>query len=100
VSQMVELLEAARTELASGAAFDTQGGNENDGGVDPAIGAQVDMAAALQLIEEQLKAAGSVEIKPTAEAQTQASAAAPNTLADVSGSPLVPRRSHRHRGRH
>jgi hypothetical protein len=101
VSQMVELLEAARTELASGGAFDTQGGNENDGGVDPASGAQVDMAAVLQLMEEQLKAAGSLEAKPTSEAQTHASAAAPDSpQADASGGPVVARRSNRHRRRH
>jgi hypothetical protein len=91
MNQMMELLQAARSELASGASSDTQGGNEDTGG-----DGQVDMAAVLQLIEQQLKAVGN----PSGETQMQASAAPPDSQPAVSGSPPASRRLHRHRVRH
>jgi hypothetical protein len=96
MNQMLELLQAARSELASAASSDTQDGNEDNRGVDPGGDGQVDMAAFLQQIEQQLKAVGN----PSGETQMQASAAAPDSQTAVSEPPPATRRLHRHRVRH
>jgi hypothetical protein len=104
VSQLMELVAAARTELASGAAFDTQGGKDSDGGVEPASGADtVDMAASLQLIEEQLKAAAAAEAAGGAgsnSTQSRQQADASTSDAAKPDPNALPLRRPRHRGHH